>query len=177
MTSRPHHDHVDVVLAQWHAERPDLDVSPMAIIGRLSIAARLIDAELARTFAAHGLDAASFDVLATLRRAGAPYELTPTELMRSAMLTSGAITQRLDRLEARGLIARTPNARDGRGVLATLTAAGRVVIDRSLPDHLQTEHRLLSSLTPQQREDLEHTLRQLIEALSGPTDSAGQRPL
>ncbi len=174
MTSRPHGDHVDVVLAQWHAERPDLDVSPMAIIGRLSIASRLIDAELARTFAAHGLDAASFDVLATLRRAGAPYELTPTQLMRSAMITSGAITQRLDRLEARGLIARTPNARDGRGVQATLTTTGRAAIDQALPDHLQTEHRLLASLTLQQREDLENTLHQLIDALSGPTDNGGQ---
>jgi DNA-binding MarR family transcriptional regulator len=167
-------DHVDLVLEQWHAERPDMDVSPMAIIGRLSIASRLIDAELAQTFATHGLDAASFDVLATLLRAGSPYELTPTQLMRSAMITSGAITQRLDRLEARGLIARTPNTRDGRGVLATLTTAGRATIDRALPDHLQTEHRLLTGLTLQQREDLERTLHQLIEALSGPGDNAGQ---
>ena len=176
MTSRPGSDRVDLVLAQWHAERPDLDVSPMAVIGRLSIASRLIDAELAKTFAAHGLDAASFDVLATLRRAGAPYELTPTQLMRSAMITSGAITQRLDRLETRGLIARTPNARDGRGVLATLTTAGRATIDRALPDHLQTEHRLLADLTPQQRNELERALHQLIEAISAPTDNAGQRP-
>ncbi|MBU1803069.1 MAG: MarR family transcriptional regulator, partial [Actinobacteria bacterium] len=81
---------------------------------------------------------------------------------------------RLDRLEARGLIARTPNTRDGRGVLATLTTAGRATIDRALPDHLQTEHRLLTGLTLQQREDLERTLHQLIEALSGPGDNAGQ---
>ena len=95
-------DHVDRVLAQWARQRPDLDVSPMAVIGRLSRATRLIDAELRRTFAAHGLDAASFDVLATLRRSDPPHRLTPAALMRSAMVTSGAVTQRLDRLEERG---------------------------------------------------------------------------
>lgn len=148
----------------------------MAVIGRLSIASRLIDAELARTFAAHGLDAASFDVLATLRRAGAPYELTPTQLMRSAMITSGAITQRLDRLEARGLVARAPSARDGRRVQVRLTADGRAAIDQALPDHLQTEHRLLARLSPRQREDLERTLHQLIESIIGLTDSPDQEP-
>lgn len=162
-------DHVDRIVAQWGAERPDLDVSPMAVIGRLSRASRLVDAELRRTFGAHDLDAASFDVLATLRRSGPEYRLTPTELTRAAMVTSGAITQRLDRLEARGLVTRTPSAADGRGVHVALTGAGRAVIDRALPDHVDTEHRLLVALTSAQRNALTDALRDLLASL-GDTD-------
>lgn len=161
-------DHVDEVVEQWNAERPDLDVSPMAVIGRLSIASRLIDAQLARTFAAHGLDAASFDVLATLRRSGSPYQLTPTELRRSSMITSGGVSQRLDRLEAQGLVTRTPSTRDGRGTLVTLTSTGAQAIDHALPDHLNTEQRLLKSLAPAQREALAQALHQLITSLVPP---------
>lgn len=158
-------DHVDVVLGQWQTERPDLDVSPMAVIGRLSIASRLIDAHLSRTFAAHGLDAASFDVLATLRRAGPPYQLSPTQLTRAAMITTGAVSQRLDRLEARSLVTREPSSSDGRGVQVTLTPAGRDLIDQTLPDHLQTEHRLLAALSPRQRAVLAETLQQLLRSI------------
>jgi DNA-binding MarR family transcriptional regulator len=158
-------DPVDRILAQWAEQRPDLDVSPMGVIGRLSRASRLVDAELRRTFAAHDLDAASFDVLATLRRAGPDDGLTPTELMRSAMVTSGAITQRLDRLEARGLVTRSPRAADGRGVLVALTPAGRELIDRALPDHVATEHRLLAALDTGQRAALTDALRALLAAL------------
>ncbi|MFC6019041.1 MarR family winged helix-turn-helix transcriptional regulator [Plantactinospora solaniradicis] len=162
-------DHVDVVLEQWAAHRPDLDVSPMAVIGRLSRLSRLVGTELDRTFAAHGLDRASFDVLATLRRSGPPYRLTPTELMRSAMVTSGAITQRLDRLEARGLVTRTPSEADRRGVLVALTDEGHALIDRVLPDHVATEDRLLAALTPAERDALARTLRRLLESLGDTT--------
>lgn len=158
-------DHVDRVLEQWAAERPDLDVSPMAVIGRLSRVERRVGAELARTFAAHDLDRASFDVLATLRRSEPPHRLTPTQLMRSAMVTSGAITQRLDRLEARGLVARTPNEADGRGTHVSLTDDGRALIDRVLPDHVATEERLLAALTGAERDALASTLRRLLLAL------------
>ena len=158
-------DHVDLVLGQWHAQRPDLDVSPMAVIGRLSRLARLVDVELGRTFAAHGLDRASFDVLATLRRSAPPHRLTPTELMRASMVTSGADTQRLDRLEARGLVVRTPNEHDGRGVVVALTDAGRDLIDRTLPDHLATENRLLGALSHPERTALADTLKHLLESL------------
>lgn len=163
-------DQVDLVLEQWRAERPDLDVSPMAVIGRLMRAARLLDTELRRTFTAHGLDAASFDVLATLRRSGPPYQLTPTELMRAAMVTSGAITQRLDRLESRGLVTRAPSASDGRGVRVALTEAGHTLIDQALPDHVRTEHRLLAALGPDQRGALADTLRDLLESLGDTRD-------
>ncbi|MEV8442886.1 MarR family transcriptional regulator [Actinosynnema sp. NPDC051121] len=158
-------DHVDLVLGQWHAQRPDLDVSPMAVIGRLGRLGRLVDVELGKTFASHGLDRASFDVLATLRRSAPPHRLTPTELMRASMVTSGAVTQRLDRLEARGLVARTPNEHDGRGVVVALTDAGHELIDRVLPDHLATENRLLGALSKRERAALADTLKRLLESL------------
>ncbi|MGK5549006.1 MarR family winged helix-turn-helix transcriptional regulator [Streptomyces sp. URMC 127] len=158
-------DHVDRVLEQWAARRPDLDVSPMAVIGRLSRLARIVDAELRRTFTAHGLDAASFDVLATLRRSDPPHSLTPAELMRSSMVTSGAITQRLDRLEARGLVSRSPSASDGRSVVVALTAAGRELIDAALPDHVATEARLLAALTEAERDALAASLGTLLQSL------------
>src|SRR5690242_5828006 len=163
-------DHVDFVLKQWAAERPDLDVSPMGVIGRLLRVTRRIDAELERTFSAHGLDRPAFDVLATLRRAGAPHRLTPAQLMRASMVTSGAITQRLDRLERRGLVTRSQSERDGRGVDVTLTEEGKRLIDAALPDHVANEQRLLAALTPAQRKSLGATLRRLLESLGDTGD-------
>ncbi|MCF3100800.1 MarR family transcriptional regulator [Streptomyces roseoverticillatus] len=168
-------DHVDQVLAQWAVRRPDLDVSPMAVIGRLSRLSRLVDAELRRTFAAHGLDSASFDVLATLRRSDPPHSLTPAELMRSSMVTSGAITQRLDRLEARGLVSRSPSASDGRSVVVALTGAGRDLIDEALPDHVATEARLLSALTEGERDALATVLGTLLESLGEEKSGKGEK--
>lgn len=161
-------DHLDVVLAQWREQRPDLDTGPMGVIGRISRLAKIVDTELTRTFARHGLDRSSFDVLATLRRNGR--SLTPTELMRSSMITSGAVTQRLDRLEDRGLVRRSPSAADGRGVLIDLTDAGRELLDRLLPDHLATENRLLAALPGIEKAKLAGTLRTLLESLGDATD-------
>jgi DNA-binding MarR family transcriptional regulator len=158
-------DHVDLILEQWAAQRPDLDASPMGVIGRLARASQLIGTELRRTFSAHELDPASFDVLATLRRSDPPHRLSPTELMRASMVTSGAITQRVDRLEARGLVTRTPSESDGRGAYVTLTAEGRELIDAALPDHIETENRVLAGLTESQRAALADTLRALLESL------------
>ncbi len=163
---------MDRILEQWAKERPDLDVSPMAVIGRLSRLTRLISAELERTFGAHGLDRASFDVLATLRRSGRA--LTAAELMQAAMITSGAVTQRLDRLQGRGLVTRTPSESDKRVVHVALTAEGRALIDRALPDHVETEHRLLAALTEERRESLANDLRDLLESLGdGKSDQTG----
>ncbi|WP_237774233.1 MarR family winged helix-turn-helix transcriptional regulator [Actinosynnema sp. ALI-1.44] len=134
----------------------------MAVIGRVTRLARVLDSEMRRTFAKHDLDRPAFDVLATLRRSG---RLTPVELMRSAMITSGAISQRLDRLEARGLVTRQPDSTNGRRVYVDLTAEGRELIDRALPDHVDTEHRLLKSMTRAQRDKLAGTLRNLLLAL------------
>ncbi|WP_328988477.1 MarR family transcriptional regulator [Kribbella sp. NBC_01245] len=158
-------DHVDRILEQWNTQRPDLDASPMAVIGRLSRLSLLIGGELGRTFADHGLDRPSFDVLATLRRSNAEHSLTPADLMRSSMVTSGAITQRLDRLEARGLVSRAPSQTDGRGVQVTLTKAGLTLIDDALPDHIATENRLLEALSREERDALAETLRTLLESL------------
>ncbi|OAR26678.1 MarR family transcriptional regulator [Streptomyces sp. ERV7] len=158
-------DHVDLLLAQWGERRPDLDVSPMAVIGRLKRLSRIVEAELRRTFAEHGLDPASFDVLATLRRSAPPHLLTPAELMRSSMVTSGAVSQRLDRLEERGLVTRSPSPTDGRVVQVGLTAEGSALVDRALPDHLATEERLLAALGPDRRDSLAKTLRELLESL------------
>lgn len=142
----------------------------MAVLGRLKRLGRLVDAEQRRTFSAHGLDPASFDVLATLRRSEPPHRLTPAELMRSAMVTSGAITQRLDRLEERGLVTRTPSESDGRGVQVALTDAGRTLIDTALPDHVDTQNRLLAALGTADRDALSGTLRLLLESLGDATD-------
>ena len=159
-------DHVDHVLAQWAEQRPDLDVSPMAVIGRLSRAALGVSAELKRVFAEHDLDRASFDVLATLRRNGPERCMTPAELTRSAMVTSGAISQRLDRLQARGLVSRTPSDADGRVVLVRLTQEGRELIDRVLPHHVENERRILSGLTSAEQDQLADLLRKLLETFS-----------
>ena len=158
-------DAVDLILEQWARERPDLDCSPMGIIGRISQLQREVYLAQRATFARHGLDAPSFDVLAALRRAGEPYQLTPTALMRSALVTSGAITQRLDRLEEKGLITRERSEADGRAVVVTLTAAGRAALDAALPDHLETERTLLAALPDEDREQLAGLLRRMLVGL------------
>ena len=158
-------DAVDLILEQWARERPDLDCSPLGIIGRITQLQREVHLAQRATFARHGLDAPSFDVLAALRRAGTPYQLTPTALMRTALVTSGAITQRLDRLEERGLITRTRSDADGRAVVVTLTRAGRDALDAALPDHLETERGLLEGLTAAELEQLAGLLRRFLVTL------------
>lgn len=158
-------DAVDLILEQWARERPDLDCSPMGVIGRISQLHREVHLAQRATFARYGLDVPSFDVLAALRRSGEPYQLTPTALMRTALVTSGAITQRLDRLEEKGLITRVRSDADGRAVVVTLTAAGRAALDAALPDHLETERHLLTGLPDADREQLAGLLRQLLVAL------------
>jgi len=160
----PAPDAVDQILAQWARERPDLDCAPMGIIGRITQLQREVYLAQRTTFARYGLDAPSFDVLAALRRAGHPYQLTPTALMRTALVTSGAITQRLDRLEEKGLITRERSEADGRAVVVTLTAAGRAALDAALPDHLETERTLLDGLSETDRQQLAGLLRRLLVA-------------
>ncbi len=158
-------DAVDLILEQWARERPDLDCSPMGIIGRISQLQREVHLAQRATFARHGLDVPSFDVLAALRRAGPPYQLTPTALMRTALVTSGAITQRLDRLEEKGLITRERSEADGRAVVVTLTDAGSKALEETLPDHLDTERRLLAGLSEADREGLAELLRRFLVSL------------
>lgn len=160
-------DHVDEILQQWRKERPDVDVSAMAVIGRISRLERVIAPLLDEVFAAHGLESWEFDMLATLRRHGEPHRLTAGQLMSSMMITSGAVTNRIDRLEGRGLIRRERDPADGRIVLVTLTDVGLETIDKALPDHAANELALVSALDRAQRETLEGLLRELHLALTG----------
>jgi DNA-binding MarR family transcriptional regulator len=161
-------DRAGKAVAQWQRERPDLDVSPMAVLGRLNEAASLISRDrLAPLFARFGLQAGEFDVLATLRRSGPPFALTPTALYEATMVTSGAMTNRLDRLEKAGFIARIPHPQDRRGLLVQLTESGRDLIDRAVEAHVENEHAILSALSPEEREKLAGLLQKLIAGLAG----------
>lgn len=159
-------DGVDAVLEQWRRERPDLDTTAMGTIGRLSRASHLVQQRLKANFARFDLEPAAFDVLATLRRAGPPYRLSPSSLVRTAMVTSGAITQRLDRLEARGLVRREPDSSDGRGVVVELTEAGAALVDEVLPSHLAVLTDVLSEVSTADRGGLDRGLRALLGALA-----------
>src|SRR5262245_2892910 len=141
-------DRVAEIQAAWARERPDLDVSPQGVIGRLHRLAAHLTAELEIVYRRHGLEEGEFDVLAALRRAGEPYERAPGELARHTMVTTGAMTKRLDRLERAGLVARRRSATDGRGRVVALTQAGRRVIDDAFTEHMRNEHRLLGGLPP-----------------------------
>ena len=165
-------DRVDEIIAQWHRERPDLDVSGMEVIARLSRLDKAIRPLLDDAFAQHDLESWEFDVLATLLRHGAPHQLTPGELMDSVMITSGAMTNRIDRLERRGLVARESNPDDGRQVLVTLTPAGQQRVDAALVDHAANEARIVSALDPARRGELIGALRVLSCAVEDDGDSA-----
>jgi DNA-binding MarR family transcriptional regulator len=158
-------DHVDRVLAQWRRERPDVDLSGMALIGRVSRAERRIRPRLNACFAEHGLESWEFDVLATLRRAGAPHRLTAGQLLDWMMITSGAITHRINRLEARGYVRREPDPSDGRVVWVVLTDDGRAVIDDALTAHAANEVAIISVLGERDRTALTRLLRKLHLAL------------
>lgn len=158
-------DAVDQILAQWGRERPDIDVWPMGVIGRITRLSRRLDRELKEFFAGYGLERWEFDVLATLRRSGPPYELTAGALNRAAMVTSGAITNRIDRLAARGLVERLPDEEDRRSVRVRLTDEGRAKVDEILGAHVDNEVRLLAALAPEDRERLAGLLRGLLESL------------
>ncbi len=155
-------DQVDFILKQWSHERPDLDPSPMGVIGRISRASRYIDQFLQKKFARFGLNSGDFDVLATLRRNGTPYQLTPTALFSSMMLSSGAMTNRLDRLENAGYIERKPHPSDRRGTLVTLTDQGLEVIELVIAAHISHEQQILSSLTSDEQKELADLLRKLL---------------
>src|SRR3954447_16594374 len=143
MTDR---DGVDDILDAWRRERPDLDPSPIGIIGRVSRLARELEQRLEPVYREHGLEPGWYDVLAALRRSGPPYRLRPTEFSGALMLTSSGTTKRLDRLEHAGLITRGPDPADRRGTLITLTPKGRELIDNVTEAHLDNERRLLASL-------------------------------
>jgi DNA-binding MarR family transcriptional regulator len=159
-------DRADIAVEQWARERPDLPALPMAVFGRLSDAAeRVMRDHMNPLFAEAGLQPGEFDVLATLRRSGEPYMLSPTKLYEAAMISSGGMTNRVDRLERAGLVERRPDPNDRRGKLIALTAAGKRVIDETIGRHVANEERLLSVLTQAEQKKLNALLRKLIAGL------------
>lgn len=162
--ARQHVDAVERIIAQWNAVRPDLDSSPIGVIGRVSRLSRLVDRRLAENFACHGIENWMYDVLATLRRTGEPYELTAGDLVRQTMVTTGAITNRIDRLVHRGLVERA-STDDRRKVIVRLTQHGLDVVEEVVVPHLETERDILAALSPRQQHDLAHLLRITLLAL------------
>ncbi len=160
-------DAVDRIMEQWAVERPDVDVSPMGVIGRLHRVAALLDGELRTVFATAELGNGDFDVLATLRRSGAPYQLTPGELSGATMVTSGAVTKRIDRLERAGLVTRSVSESDARGRVVGLTEEGRRLVDELVVAHMANEARLLRSLSGRERAQLAGLMSKLLVSLEG----------
>jgi DNA-binding MarR family transcriptional regulator len=158
-------DGVDRIVAQWARERPELDPSPMEVVGRIHRVAALLETGLRPPFAAEGLGNGDFDVLASLRRAGDPYRLSAADLTASMMVTSGAVTKRVDRLERAGLVTRTVAEHDGRGRLIGLTPRGLEVVDRVVEKHWANEDRLIAALGARERETLAGLLRTLLLSL------------
>lgn len=154
-------DEVDRLVAAWRRERPDLDVEPLEVLSRISRLARHLDRARRLVFAEHNLESWEFDVLTALRRAGSPYQLSPGQLLTQTMVTSGTMTNRVDRLAKRNLVERLPDPSDRRGVLVRLTAEGRDRADRALAGLLIQERALLAELSRDRRSELADLLRQL----------------
>jgi DNA-binding MarR family transcriptional regulator len=174
-------DHVDRVLQQWRTERPDLEASPMGIVGRIQRASRLLERGLSENFARHDLQLWEFDILATLRRSGPPYRLTAGALSDSAMVTSGAVTNRIDRLVARSLVTRETDPANRRSVIITLTESGWTLIDDVLVPHVTHEEHLLACLSADEQQQLATLLRTLLVGLGDvppqPTRAASDAPV
>lgn len=169
-------DHLDRVMEAWKRERPDLDPSPMGIIGRVFQLSKLLESRLDEIFAKHEIGTWGFDVLVALRRNGAPYRLSPTALYSQLLLSSGAMTNRIDRLEAAGLVERVPDVNDRRGMLVQLTRRGISLLDSIMPEHLENEERVLSGLSASEQKSLAALLRKLILAQDrSPTASIARK--
>jgi DNA-binding MarR family transcriptional regulator len=162
-------DEVDGLVEAWRRERPDLDASPMQVLSRVTRLAHYLDRHRRIAFARHDLEPWEFDVLAALRRSGSPYQLTPGQLLWETMVTSGTMTNRVDRLASRGLVTRTSHPDDRRGVLVRLTDSGKGAVDAAITDLLRAEQEILSVLPTAQRDQLAEALRVLIGPLVAAT--------
>jgi DNA-binding MarR family transcriptional regulator len=169
-TASPLRDEVDDLTEAWRRQRPDLDVEPLHVLSRVSRLARHLDIARRSAFAAHTLESWEFDVLSALRRAGPPFQLTPGALLRATLVTSGTMTNRIDRLAESGFVFREPDPRDRRGVLVTLSDRGRDVVDAAFTDLLDREQALLASLPGDERA----VLAELLRTLLAPFDAADQ---
>ena len=163
-------DEVDRIVAAWRRERPDLDVSPMEILSRVSRLARQLDLARKSSFSDYGIEGWAFDVLSAIRRAGEPYQLSPSTLLQETLVTSGTMTNRIDRLVARGWVDRRPDPGDRRGVLVQLSDSGRATVDSALADLLVKEREILSGLTPAGSRKLAALLRELSTGFDGSDD-------
>lgn len=161
-------DRVARIQADWRLERPDVDVSPQGVIGRLHRLADLLTEELCLVYGRYGLSEGEFDVLCALRRAGEPYERAPGELAAHTMVTTGAMTKRIDRLERAGLVTRRRSDDDQRGRIVALTRPGRELIDRAFTDHMHNERHLLDLLTPAEAKTLEMLLTTWLSRMEHP---------
>lgn len=155
-------DPVDKILVQWQHERPDLDVSPMGVIGRMGRLAKYLDRSIQETVSKFGLNLGEFDVLATLRRSGHPYQLSPTDLFNALMISSGTITHRIDRLEQAELVKRIPDPSDRRGTLIVLTDKGLSLIEQAVEAHVANAHHILKVLEESECKSLTLLLRKLL---------------
>ncbi|WOP17390.1 MarR family winged helix-turn-helix transcriptional regulator [Raineyella sp. LH-20] len=164
-------DEVDRLIADWSRERPDLDLAPMQVLSRVTRVAKQLDHARSSAFALHDIVSWEFDVLAALRRSGEPYQLSPGRLLQETMVTSGTMTNRVDRLAARGLVQRGPDPHDGRGVVVSLTAAGLATVDGALVDLLGAERRILAVLPDADATQLADLLRALAGELERPTQA------
>ncbi|KYH45690.1 MarR family winged helix-turn-helix transcriptional regulator [Branchiibius sp. NY16-3462-2] len=158
-------DEVDAIVAAWRRERGDLDVEPLQVFSRISRLDTLLEQARATAFDEHDLETWEFDVLSALRRVGAPYQLSPGVLVQQTLVTSGTMTNRVDRLERRGLVRRLPDPRDRRGVLVQLTPSGRTLVDAAMADLLEHERELLARVPARDRERLAGALRALLSAV------------
>ncbi len=165
-------DRIDELVAQWRRERPDLDTAVMAEVGRLLVLARLIERRLDAGAAEFGVHRSEGDVLFTLRRAGPPYRLSPTALSGALLVSTGTMTNRLDRLEARGLVRRRPNPDDRRGLVIELTDAGRTLVDEAVEVHVAREEEMLAGLDARERAQLARLTRKLLAHLGPPAAGA-----
>ena len=166
MVTRPAADEVDRITEAWQRERPDLDVTPLQVLSRVSRLARHIDLARRQAFAAHGLETWEFDVLAALRRSGSPYSLSAGQLGAQTHVTSGTMTNRIDRLEERGLVRREADPADRRGVRVVLSEAGRGAVDDALADLMAREHEVLDVLPDAAQGDLADLLRRLVHSFA-----------
>ncbi|KPH09689.1 MarR family transcriptional regulator [Rhizobium acidisoli] len=155
-------DHVDKILAQWRQERPDLDVEPMGLLGRLKRLGTHLGREVEAVLLKHGLSTSAFDVLATLRRAGAPHRLSPGELLEMTMVSSGTMTNRIDQLEKAGFVERVVNPDDRRSVLIALTDKGLATVETAVGAHVANQHRLMGNLSAADKAELDRLLRKFL---------------
>jgi len=162
MMSKEPLDRVDHILAQWRRERPDLDVEPMALLGRLNRLTTHLAREVETVLLKHGLSSSAFDVLATLRRSGSPYRLSPGDLLAMTMVSSGTMTNRIDQLEKAGFVKRIHNPNDRRSVLISLTEPGLSIVEEAVGAHVENQHRLVASLSEEERTTLNQLLKRFL---------------